>query len=170
MARIVIGVIQIERKRSENEEKNVSGENSIVERIMEKSGRKPTECQCEKCKSQCKTPCLGTPQDILRLIKAGHGDKLAITDWAVGLALGEIPFPIKMVQAVKTDKGCVFFKDGMCELHASGLKPTEGKLSHHTLQEENMNFQKSLTWNVAKEWFNTGNIPVIIEILLRLQN
>lgn len=169
MAKIVIGVIRIER-RNEEEKNNTSRENSGIEKIIEKSGRKPTECQCEKCQSQCKTPCLGTPDDILRLIKAGYADKVAITDWAFGMAIGEIPFPIRMVQPVKTSKGCVFFKDGLCELHTLGLKPTEGKLSHHTLQEENMNFRKSLTWNVAKEWIDTKNIPVIIEIILRLEN
>jgi hypothetical protein len=167
MAKIVIEIIRVER-RNEDKRNNTSQESSSVERIVEKSGRKLTECQCEQCKSQCRTPCLGTPEDILRLIKAGYMDKVAITDWAFGMAIGEIPFPIRMVQPIKMGKGCVFFKDGLCELHTLGLKPTEGKLSHHTLQEENLNFRKSLTWNVAKEWIDTRNIPIIVEIILRL--
>ena len=48
-----------------------------LQRIMRKTGRRPIECKCQKCKQQCKTPCLGTPEDILRLIKAGYKDRLA---------------------------------------------------------------------------------------------
>lgn len=168
MGTIVIGVIRIERKK-ENGSKNASQVNNVDEKIMERSERKLSECDCQTCRKQCKTPCLGTPGDILRLIKAGYGDKLAVTNWMVGILAGEIPFPVKMVQPKQTGSGCVFFRDGLCELHACGLKPTEGKLSYHTIREENRNFRKSLTWNVAKEWLDTRNIPLIIEIVSRLE-
>lgn len=61
--------------------------------IMQKSGRKPTACSCEKCKSQCRTPCLGTPEDIERLIDAGYKDRLAPTEWLVGMLFGVIDRP-----------------------------------------------------------------------------
>lgn len=84
------------------------------------------------------------------------------------MLVGAIPFPILMVQALQTKHGCTFWKNGLCELHNQGLKPTEGRLSYHVLTEENLNFGKSLTWNVAKEWINTENIPFIARILQRI--
>lgn len=66
-----------------------------------------------------------------------------------------------MVQAIQTQSGCVFFKDGLCELHESGLKPTEGKLSHHSIKQENYKFSKMLSWNVAKEWLDENNWETI---------
>ena len=44
------------------------------------------------------------------------------------------------------------------------LKPTEGRLSHHTLTEESFDFSKSLAWNVAREWLNEKNVPLILRI------
>lgn len=41
-------------------------------------------------------------------------------------------------------------------------------MSYHVLTEENLNFEKSLTWNVAKEWINTENISFIARILQRI--
>lgn len=123
--------------------------------IMQKSGRKPTACQCDKCKSQCHTPCLGTPEDISKLIEAGYSSRLAPTSWMVGMLMGVCSHPIEMVQAKVEDNGwCTFFNPstGLCELHDKGLKPTEGRLSHHSLKIDNFNPKKSLSWLVAKEW------------------
>lgn len=121
--------------------------------IMQKSGRKPTVCNCERCKAQCHTPCLGTPEDINKLIEAGYQDRLEPTLWAVGMVLGLIDYPIKMVQARREDNGwCTFYHNGLCELHEKGLKPTEGRLSHHSIKIDNFAPKKSLSWLVAKEW------------------
>ena len=137
-----------------------------LQRIMRKTGRKPIECKCQKCKQQCKTPCLGTPEDILRLIKAGYKERLAITHWWVGIARGKLDFPVIMIQARQEDNGyCTFFHDGLCELHELGLKPTEGRLSHHSITKENFKFGKSLSWNVAKEWMDMRNGEIVEEII-----
>lgn len=120
--------------------------------IMKKSGRKPTYCSCEKCKSQCRTPCLGTPEDINRLIEAGYNDRLAVTEWLVGMLLGVIDRPVLMIQAKVEHGWCTFYHDGKCELHDKGLKPTEGRLSHHSIRIDNYNPKKGLSWLVAKEW------------------
>ena len=70
-----------------------------------------------------------------------------------------------MVQAKIEGDWCTFFHDGLCELHDKGLKPTEGKLSHHTISIDNFSTKKSISWNVAKEWEDEDNIPVLEEIL-----
>lgn len=138
---------------------------TTTEKIIRITGRKPVACRCTSCRNQCKrAPCLGTPQDIWALIEAGYEDKLAVTAWCVGMAVGKLPFPIPMVQVIHTSDGCVFFQNGLCELHDRGLKPTEGRLSHHTLTEESFDFSKSLAWNVAREWLNMKNVPLVLRI------
>lgn len=142
---------------------------SILQKIIRKTGRKPSVCKCEACRNQCRTPCLGTPDDILRLMDAGYTDKLAVTYWCVGMFLGRLDYPIMMVQAVTTDEGwCVFHHEGLCELHDKGLKPAEGRLSHHSISKENYSFSKSLAYHVAKEWLEEKNLPVIEKILRHL--
>ena len=137
-----------------------------LQRIMRKTGRRPIECKCQKCKQQCRTPCLGTPEDILRLIKAGYKERLAITHWWVGIARGKLDFPVIMIQARQEENGyCTFFHDGLCELHDLGLKHTEGRLSHHSITKENFKFGKSLSWNVAKEWMDMRNGEIVEEII-----
>lgn len=142
--------------------------NDITDRIMRATGRYPVACDCEHCRRQCRIPCLGTPEDIWRLIESGYQDRLRITFWCVGMIMGKLSFPILMVQAYQTSHGCVFWKDGLCELHDSGLKPTEGKLSHHIVTEENLIFEKSLSWNVAREWIRIENITLIEKVISRI--
>lgn len=124
--------------------------------IMRKTGRKPSECNCEKCKSQCHTPCLGTPEDILKLAENGYADRLALTMWGAGILMGVTNEVIPMIQAIKEENGwCTFYHDGKCELHEKGLKPTEGRLSHHSIRiDKNWDPRKSISWIVAKEWLN----------------
>lgn len=136
-----------------------------LQKIIRKTGRKPTVCKCQACKNQCRTPCLGTPEDILKLIEAGYTEMLKPTYWCVGLVLGKLDYSIAMIQAIQTDEGwCIFHRDGLCGLHTSGLKPTEGKLSHHAITKENYVFGKGLAYNVAKEWIDPNNFPTVQKI------
>lgn len=142
---------------------------SAFHRIMHKTGRKPVECKCKSCQSQCKTPCLGTPDDIISLVRAGYGDRLQLTYWCVGMLLGKIDKAIPMIQAIQTSHGCTFFHDGLCELHTKGLKPTEGRLSYHTITKENLKFSCSLSWNVVREWFapeNADKVTYLFDLYL----
>lgn len=137
-------------------------------KIMKTTGRKVTNCKCQKCKSQCRTPCLGTPQDIERLIDAGYGKRLAPTLWAAGMIMGICKAPIPMIQAKAGEEWCTFYKDGLCELHEKGLKPTEGRLSHHSIKSDNFRPSKSISWNVAKEWVNPANSDCIERVLFKI--
>lgn len=143
---------------------------TTFQKIIRRTGRKPIECKCSKCQSQCEAaPCLGTPEDIKKIIEAGYADKLMITDWHVGMVIGKMNRPIKMVQAEHTASGCIFFKEGLCELHACGLKPTEGKLSHHSTTMESYTSRKSLSYNVAKEWEDLDNAELIAWIFAQVK-
>ena len=138
---------------------------TTLQRIIRKTGRKVVECRCAACRAQCRTPCLGTPEDILRILKAGYKERLSPTLWGVGLVLGRLPYAVPMVQARQADGYCTFFRNGLCELHDAGLKPTEGRLSYHTITRENFKFGHSLSWNVAREWLDKRNAAFIDEIV-----
>lgn len=127
-----------------------------------------TACTCDTCKSMClKQPCLGTPEDIAKLFEAGHNSKLARSVWMVGLVTGTVDRPIDMIQPLADETGkCSFLDDnGLCTLHDSGLKPTEGKLSHHT-DGENFtgDFRDTINYKVAMSWvdINGNNNPTSI--------
>ena len=144
---------------------------SQLQRIMIKTGRKPCECKCKLCQAQCHTPCLGTPQDIMRLVDAGYADRLAVTEWAAGIYMGVISEPVIMLQAIRDGEDefdekahCTFFHDGLCELHDKGLKPTEGRLSHHSHRIDNFKASRSISWAVAQEWLNPDNEPIVIDL------
>lgn len=138
---------------------------STFYKIIRKTGRKPIQCKCEKCKNQCRiAPCLGTPEDIEKIIDAGYKDKIFDTSWLAGVMMGVTDKEIDMYQAEHISTGCAFFKDGLCELHDKGLKPTEGRLSHHSHKRDNFNPKKSLSWNVAKEWIDPENAETIKRI------
>lgn len=147
-----------------------------LQRIMQKTGRKTCECKCKLCKAQCHTPCLGTPQDILQIMDAGYTDRLKPMLWGAGMLLGVIDQPVQMIQAEQTGVGdfdpnarCTFFKDGLCEIHNLGLKPTEGRLSHHSTRIDNFKRNKSIAWNVVQEWLNPDNADVVEEVERRYE-
>lgn len=146
----------------------ITGETPL-QRIIRRTGRRPTQCKCKECKQQCHTPCLGTPQDILKLVKAGYADRLALTDWFAGMMMGCTDHGITMIQAKDENGWCTFYHDGLCELHDKGLKPTEGKLSHHSIKIDNWKHRKSISWNVAKEWENEDNVSVVEEIVKEMK-
>lgn len=139
-----------------------------LQRIMRKTGRRPCQCKCSQCKEQCHTPCLGTPEDIEKIIDAGYADKLEITHWASGIIMGVTNQVIPMIQARAGNEYCAFFKDGLCLLHDKGLKPTEGRLSHHSIRKDNYKASKSISWNVAKEWTSEENAEIVERVIIKL--
>jgi hypothetical protein len=99
---------------------------------------KPIACDCEKCKTMCQhSTCLPTPEGARALIRAGHGARLATyllaTDAGLRRFVGPAPAGLEGAADVPNTRGrCTFATDAGCELHASGLKPLEGQLAHHS--------------------------------------
>lgn len=136
---------------------------STFQKIIRKTGKKPSECKCQQCQKQCRTcVCLGTPEDMQKLIDAGYSDRLILTAWAAGKVMGITTEVIPMVSPLYDNcKGaCTFFKNGLCELHIKGLKPTEGRLSNHVATISNFDPKKSIAWAVAKEWWTMTETEV----------
>lgn len=122
---------------------------TTFERIVRKSGMKPISCKCNLCKLQCKAPCLGTPEDIIKIIAAGLSKRVI----KIHLDGTQIIAPLYD----KEKSACTFFTNGLCELHDSGLKPTVGKLSHHSTSIKSFNPKKSIQKFVLDEWKSLSN-------------
>lgn len=87
----------------------------------------PTDCTCDICVGMCRrSPCLGTPEDIMRLVEAGYQDKLVPT---LNLGLRHLGYPaVGIIAPILTEHGCIFLENDRCTLHDKGLKPLEGRL------------------------------------------
>lgn len=139
------------------------------------TGVEESVCACKECAQQCKTQvCLGTPTDILNLVKAGFKGQLALSKWAAGIKQG-MPVISMMQPYYDVNRGCCTFMDESqkkCTLHNLGLKPTEGKLSHHTLGSLKVKVGNNLPVNhaVALTWTDEANLPVVMEIVNELKS
>jgi len=124
----------------------------------------PNECSCDDCKAMCRRPCWGTPDNINKLIEAGYGDRLMMDYYyhsdgtnektlVVSPALKEFEGQ-KAPFIPRSEQGCTFWKDGLCELHNLGLKPIEGKLAS-CKQEFTPEDSESVHTQVYQTWKNT---------------
>ena len=126
---------------------------TTFERIIRKTGMKPKSCSCNLCKLQCKQPCWGTPEDMQKIIDAGFSKRCMVQ------LSSERMFITPLFD--KDKQACTFFTNGLCELHDSGLKPTVGKLSHHTTKLEDFNPKKSIAKFVLDEWDGFDETKII---------
>lgn len=94
----------------------------------------PVSCSCDKCVNICRTaPCIGTREDILKLVKSGYGNRLFPTVLAAPIVLTMFGKPVSIVASKFENGKCTFLtEENKCELHDIGLKPTEGKITIHS--------------------------------------
>lgn len=123
----------------------------------------PSQCSCDKCSAGCKaSPCWPTPEQGARLREA-QPDKTVVDATCVGpdgkrihvirpAANGEKAGSISSVDPFPGQ--CVFYVDGGCELHHTGLKPMEGRLWSHTLTRQQ---SVDLRLHFARLWHGAGN-------------
>lgn len=138
------------------------------DKILQATGCDPVSCDCDICKSMChRTPCLGTPEDIEKIIDAGFGHKIMGTIWGTGKLMGWTKHLITMFQP-QMNNTCVFLENNLCTLRGCGLKPTEGKLAHHTRTNEHNMADRSIAWNVAKTWLAPENQETINRVERKL--
>jgi hypothetical protein len=128
------------------------------EEIVEITGKPVHSCSCTKCKDMCtKTPCLGTPENILKLIEAGYKNMLMQITWAAGYQHG-IPYIDMVVPRTKSGTmECIFHENGKCKLHDSGLKPIEGKIASCTSVHTDANTYPPFV--IAKTWADGSILP-----------
>lgn len=145
-------------------------------RISKLSKHERIPCSCFTCQEQCHQPCLGTPKEILRLIKEGYKEHIKPTIWVAGIFMRVCDHEVYMFQlepneqtgycsmAYRSETGKV-----LCKLHNLGLKPTEGMLSGHTKSiTDYCPNENNLTWLVAKTWEAEENQLIIEQIAKEL--
>lgn len=146
-------------------------EETTLQRIERLSQSYPTECSCARCQQMCRVPCLGTPEDIEKLVDAGYADRLKPTEWMVACLIGLADAPISMVQPETVNGWCTFYHNGLCELHDKGLKPTEGKLSRHddVITHGLVPLENNVAFLVAKEWADDRNFYTILRLCEKIK-
>lgn len=116
--------------------------------------------------------CMGTPEDMSALIKAGYGSALRamMVTAVVGNKKGVIATKkIPMVQVAIDKNGCVMHKEGKCLLWPSMLTPSMGKI--HLLRGRGLSAKaiKFLLHSCVTEWFNPANVSDILFCLKSME-
>ena len=150
---------------------NIKGE-KMNQRVMRLTHKKPVTCRCRQCRTQCEgAPCLGTPLDIKKLIDNGYTDRLEVSLNYGGMLVGAIDHPVRLVTAKTPEGKCIFFtSERLCELHDLGLKPLEGRLSHHSTTAANFRPGRSIAVNIMREWENPDNAELVTDIFSNFPN
>lgn len=121
----------------------------------------PPACSCKTCRMNCLIPCWGTPDQMRRIMDAGYADRLSpdvvLSDHAVWMlqpaAKGYEGKNAPLTAFEHADAGgCTFWDlDGqmLCALHDAGLKPLEGRMSHHHPMYSNADWIRGY---IASKW------------------
>lgn len=105
-------------------------------------------CTCPTCVSFCeRAPCIPLPSELPALIAAGHAKRMMF----------HAPFGVVMPArkgcegSVYVDQqprqGCTFHVDGLCQLHAPGLKPYTGRVTDHSNMDQDVTTRAVLAWH-----------------------
>ena len=132
-------------------------------------------CGCSRCQSFCRhRPCWPTPDEVRKLIDAGHAERLMIDWWGGNSFRGEFTdIPILCPAGVGHEKDdadegdmflmrpprmkCVMFKGGLCALHDTGMKPVEGRCTSCKESESD----SKLHGAVADSWNNPDALGLV---------
>lgn len=96
----------------------------------------PSEpCSCEVCVAYCKRPGWWTFEEARKAVEAGMAHRMMLEmspekDFGVlspAFKGNEGNYALQLF----AEKGCTFFKDGLCELFGTGLQPLECRYCHH---------------------------------------
>src|SRR6185369_1432705 len=117
------------------------------------TGNKPVACTCAACVSLCKkSPCTGTPAEILRLINNGLIYRIQPAFYA---AYVTIPISMYTVSFDYSKQSCTFLDNDRCELHTVELKPLEGRftacgIANRPKGKLPLPYAVALTWTVEE--------------------
>ena len=94
-----------------------------------------TPCDCEICQSYCIRPGWWTVAEAAKAMDAGYADRMML-EMAPDLSFGVLSPAFSgceksFASNQYKDCGCNFLKEGLCELHGTGLQPIECRFCHH---------------------------------------
>lgn len=120
---------------------------------------KESACTCFKCSSMCRRPCWGKPHEIRHLIENGYGRYLMLDYWTcedepdIAILCPALKGSERMRAPFipQSKDGCIFWRDGLCELHDLNLKPIEGRLAiHDSPHHEDIHEKVAQLWNTEE--------------------
>lgn len=89
-----------------------------------------SKCACRKCRDMCARPCFPSPEEARRIEAAFPGS--LEEDATIKRRRNAVDLEyLRVMRPKQTQSGCIFFKNGKCELHYKGLKPIEGRIATH---------------------------------------
>jgi hypothetical protein len=123
---------------------------------------------CGECVDMCaRRPCWGTPDEIQKIIDAGHGDKLRLDNYVrvdsdIILLVAPAAQGHEGTQLPWWPSGrCAFLTDGgLCSLHEEGLKPLEGRAADC---QSDLNGELDVHRLVAYSWRNAKARKIVAE-------
>jgi len=92
-------------------------------------------CSCEICRSYCIRPGWWNVEEARLAMKAGYGKRMML-EISPDMTFGVLSPAFKGCEqnyALQeyANNGCNFLKNGLCELHGTGLEPLECLFCHH---------------------------------------
>ena len=78
----------------------------------------------------CERPCFPSPEEAKRIEEAFPGSLEEDATIQRRRNIAELD-RLRVMRPKKTPSGCIFWKNGKCELHYKGLKPIEGRIATH---------------------------------------
>jgi hypothetical protein len=95
-------------------------------------------CSCDICKAYCVRPGWWTVEEAAKAIEAGYGSRMMLEispEMTFGvLSPAFLGCEKKIALQEFASLGCNFLKNGLCELHGTGLQPLECRVCHHLRQ------------------------------------
>lgn len=112
-----------------------------------------------------KVPCLGTPGDIARLIRAGYGGMLC-RGLVVGIEHDKDEKEIRehrlpMAQLRRADGACVMNRRGECLLRPQGLVPAQGRIYAAFGELLDDDIRKLVTMRIVSTWADPANLDTV---------
>lgn len=113
-------------------------------------------------------PCLGTPHDIARLIRAGYADMLC-PGVVVGIDCAKgTDHKLPMVQLQRRNNACIMYDKGRCLLQ-SGLAPTLGRVHQCVGELFDHDLRHLIILKIIAAWADPANWE-IVEFCLKTQS
>ena len=130
-------------------------------------------CSCEICTSFCKRPGWWTVEEATKALKAGYGNRMMLEispEFTFGVLSPAFHGCERFIAIQEyAHFGCGFLtRDGLCELHETGLEPLECRFCHHERNGLGLKCHSDIEkdWKTPKgqalvsEWINTYLIRI----------
>lgn len=113
-------------------------------------------CSCNVCLGYCKRPGWWTVDEAAKAIDAGYAKRMML-EIAPEFTFGVLSPAFNGNEgAIATNQfaysGCNFLKQGLCELHGTGLMPLECRFCHH----ERIGLGTKCHTDIEKDWNTPG--------------